>query len=385
MTASPPCRSTRVPFVDVARGLAYVLMVIAHVAPSDGPARMLLVSEFLTAPLFALLVGAGAQLAAGRATSAAPAGSFRPGAAPPPRPDGLARVLLHELPRAAAVFALGLLLARSDAQVVIVLMHLAVLMLLSVPLARLRNLPLALATAGAAVLAVAVPLLHTRLLAQAWQGGDPAAATALPLRVLGLVGGAGPYRLTGFLLCALLGMLAIRALRHPAARRLPVAAGATTLALGTMLALLVAPNLLGLFPVHAYDGTPAEQLGVAAGALGVLLAAWTLQLSPLWEALPAAVREAACAPGRMALTLYALQVGILHVHQLLQPGARDDGWWMLLLLLGAGLGAAVLWQTALTALARRHPGAGPWTRGPLEGAIALLRPGGQAPSGAVSR
>lgn len=58
---------------------------------------------------------------------------------------------------------------------------------------------------------------------------------------------------------------------------------------------------------------------------------------------------------------------------------------MLLLLLGAGLGAAVLWQTALTALARRHPGAGPWTRGPLEGAIALLRPGGQAPSGAVSR
>ncbi|CAM4123694.1 hypothetical protein [Helcobacillus massiliensis] len=34
-------------------------MVIAHTAPSDGPARILITSEFLTAPLFALLVGAG--------------------------------------------------------------------------------------------------------------------------------------------------------------------------------------------------------------------------------------------------------------------------------------------------------------------------------------
>ena len=136
---------SRLLFVDWARGAAYVLMVIAHVAPSDGPARILLVGEFLTAPLFALLIGVGAQLS----WSAAPQHGRR--------------YVLREVVRAALVFALGLLLTLSAASVLIVLMHLAVLMLLCVPMVRLRTTPLAVVTVLALVLAVAVPGLYRSL------------------------------------------------------------------------------------------------------------------------------------------------------------------------------------------------------------------------------
>ncbi|MCS6710799.1 hypothetical protein JSY14_01715 [Brachybacterium sp. EF45031] len=59
--------TARLVSIDLARTLAIAMMFTAHVAPSDGPARILLATEFLTAPLFALLVGAAAQLAHDRA------------------------------------------------------------------------------------------------------------------------------------------------------------------------------------------------------------------------------------------------------------------------------------------------------------------------------
>ena len=50
--------------IDAARGTALVSMFIAHAAPSGGPGDVLNLSEFLTAALFATLVGAGAQQSA---------------------------------------------------------------------------------------------------------------------------------------------------------------------------------------------------------------------------------------------------------------------------------------------------------------------------------
>lgn len=348
-SATEQSGGSRLLFVDWARGAAYVLMVIAHVAPGDGPARILLVSEFLTAPLFALLIGVGAQLS--WSTSG----------------EHGWRYVLREAVRAVLVIALGLLLMRSAASVLIVLVHLGVLMLLCLPLVRLRTNVLVGAAILALVLAVAVPSLYRGLIV-----GHGAATTASEPNVfvtaLGLIGGTGSYRMTGFLLCAVLGMLAIRALQSGKGawwRGALVSAGA----FAVMLALLVAPNLLGLYKVHAYDGTPSEQIGVASGALGILLAMWALERSPLGRALPSSVAQLLAAPGQAALTLYALQILVLHVYQVNNPLVRDDHWWMLALLVVLGAGFAMVWQTMFIALARRAPRALRWMRGPLEGLI----------------
>lgn len=348
----------RLHWVDWARGIAYVLMITAHVAPSDGPLRILLVSEFLAAPLYALLIGCGSQL--GREGD---------------------RFFARGLVRAVLVLLLGLLLARSEASVVIVLMHLAALMVLCLPLVRLGTRALAVVTAAAALLAVAVPMLFSALapvpgsappsVAEADGGADADTASAIAVlrAVLGTVGGHGPYRLTGLLLCALVGMLAVRALRNADPRAWLRGAAATVLAAALFVGLVIAPNLLGLYEVHAYDGTPSEQLGVAVGALAVLLAMWTLEASPLGRALPDRVAALLAMPGQAALSLYALQILILHVFQVLHPGQRDDSWGMLALLVGVGAVAPLLWRLAVAPLTARRSGLRALRRGPLEALI----------------
>lgn len=339
---------SRLLFVDWARGTAYVLMVIAHVAPGDGPARILLVSEFLTAPLFALLIGVGAQL------SWSASG-----------PHGW-RYVLREVVRAVLVIALGVLLMQSAASVLIVLVHLGLLMLLCLPLVRLRTTPLAVVAVLALVLAVAVPGLY-RSLTGAHVAVTAASEPDAFVNVLGLIGGSGGYRMTGFLLCAVLGMLAIRVLRNMPATEWWRGALASAAAFAVMLALLVIPNLLGLYEVHAYDGTPSEQIGVASGALGVLMTMWTVQASPIGRTLPSSASRLLAAAGQASLTLYALQVLVLHVYQVRNPLVRDDHWWMLALLVMLGVGFAMAWQTVLTPLTHRVPAARSWVRGPLEG------------------
>src|SRR5690606_13004148 len=228
---------------------------------------------------------------------------------------------------------------RSAAVVLIVLVHLGVLMLLCLPLVRLRTKALVGAAILALVLAVAVPSLYRGLIV-----GHGAATTASEPNVfvtaLGLIGGTGGYRMTGFLLCAVLGMLTIRVLRNMSAAEWWRGALASAAAFAVMLALLVVPNLLGLYEVHAYDGTPSEQIGVATGALGILLTLWTLQANPLGRALPSRVAQLLAAPGQAALTLYTLQILVLHVNQVNNPLIRDDRWWMLALLVVLGVGFA---------------------------------------------
>lgn len=260
------------------------MMFTAHVAPSDGPARILLTTEFLTAPLFALLVGSGAQLAGHRH----PRGGIGP------------VVAARQVVRVLALIALGLLLMLSSAQVVIVLAHLGVLALLCIPLARCRTAVLAgwalLAGLAALVLPMIMAIYGRGIRGPGVDGGD------LLLRGITALGGAGPYRLSAFVLYAAFGMLLMRAL---AGRRRADSgrghlgiwlAGAGALAL--ISALLISPNLLGLFGVHAYDGTPAETLGNLAGATGIVLLCWALLEGPIGAALPEVLRRLLAAPGR---------------------------------------------------------------------------------------
>lgn len=146
-------------------------------------------------------------------------------------------------------------------------------------------------------------------------------------------------------------------------------------ALALMAALLIAPNLLGLFGVHAYDGTPAETLGNLAGAAGIVMLCWAVFEGPIGDVLPEMLQRLLAAPGQMALTLYSLQALILHTYVVLSGGARDDHWWMLALLIGSSLGLAWLWQGlgAVLSTARHLPPA--MRRGPIEGFIDLAARG----------
>ena len=59
----PPTLSrmrTRQLWLDLARGLAVISMVVAHTAPAGG---IFTVTEYLTAPLFGAAIGAGIELA----------------------------------------------------------------------------------------------------------------------------------------------------------------------------------------------------------------------------------------------------------------------------------------------------------------------------------
>ncbi|MCS6710798.1 hypothetical protein JSY14_01710 [Brachybacterium sp. EF45031] len=253
-----------------------------------------------------------------------------------------------------------MLLALSRAQVVIVLVPLGVLMLVSEALVRTRTAWLGALAVPVAALAMTLPLVM------------PGLRTAEPPRPLltqlvALMGGAGPYRLSAFTLYAIAGILLVRWLRGRPSPALTGLAGVGAAAV--MGGLLIAPNLLGLWEVHAYDGTWSETLGDLAGATAVVLACWTATtLLPRTGGVGTALRVLAT-PGATALTAYCLQILVLHVHGIVTGGARDDSWGMLALLLVIGLGVPIVWaEITRRVTAPRSP----WRRGPVEGVIELL-------------
>lgn len=306
---------------DLARGLAYALMVVAHVAPSDGPGRILITSEFLTAPLFALLVGAGAALSWERQRREVP------------------QHLLRHAIRGLLVFALGWVLAQSSAQVVIVLMHLGVLMVAASLVALTPSSvvgTMMFVSGGASVLLAGTQ--SSSLLAD------------------------GPYRPFAFLAYACAGILLARIfVANKSPRPWPLAIASATL-LTLMLACLVVPNILG-HGVHAYDGSLLETLGNLHGAVGIVLGCWFLAVligKAPWS-------WALAAPGQAALSLYTFQVIVLHVWTVTQQSA-DDHWIMLVGLIVGGFGLAIAWQASFRSLKFPHFLEG-FRRGPLEGLL----------------
>lgn len=323
---------SRDPAVDVVRGVALLSMFVAHVAPSSGPADILMLSEFLTMPLFAALVGVGAQLGEQRA---AVTGERR-------------RWWVSLLVRAGVLIALGYGLDRLGAQVVIVLVHLGVLLLITAGLARLSTLALGALLPCAVAFAVwAVDWSRQEFFT------DIAGQNPLGRLVWFTLGGSS-YRISTMVAYALLGLLLARWLYGARSPR-PGVAGAAGLAGLACAAALLLLDRAHRIDVVAYSGSlpeVAHNLGLTAG---VLLTVWALA-----RALPDAVTWPVAAVGGMTLTLYSLHIcWLAYAFRVLHPGQSDDSWTNLAILTAGALVMASAWRLAV----RRQP----WQRGPLEG------------------
>lgn len=118
----------RVIGIDLARCAALISMFIAHGAPGGGPGDVLNLSEFLTAPLFAFLLGAGAFFSSQRM--------------------GFPALFASSVVRAIVLVAVGLYIGTWGAQIDIVLEYLGLLSLLMAPLVFLPSWALAALAVG---------------------------------------------------------------------------------------------------------------------------------------------------------------------------------------------------------------------------------------------
>jgi fucose 4-O-acetylase-like acetyltransferase len=317
--------------LDAVRGIALLSMFVAHFAPVEGPGKVLTLSEHLTAFLFALLVGAGAEL--GR---------------PSPHRWRASQV------RATVLVALGLALMQLTTSIVVILVWLGVLTLVATWLSHLPGWGVALVGTVAAVTA---PRLMTWGRDYLVEGGvDRVTAGALELAV------AHPlYRVVGLLLPACAGILVARYVRADRARLL-VAVAAAPVALG-----LFALDKTGTALLEPYSGTAQELVFNTAVCLVVSTVTWVL--APRL----AAVGTVLAAAGAMTLTIYCLQV--VGDWAYFRAGGVDDDRWVVLAAAAIGsLLLAAVWMPVARATG--------W-RGPLEGPVDLLARG-RAPRRGVS-
>ena len=313
--------------LDAARGVALLSMFVAHFAPVAGPGKVLTLSEHLTAFLFVLLIGCGAEL--GRRSP----GRWR-----------------SSQVRAAALVVGGLLLMQLPTQIVVVLVWLGLMSLLAMWISHLPAW--AIAATGVLAAVVEPPVLDW---ARDWlaKGGHDVISTA----AVDIAFGGGSYRLAAFVLPACAGILLVRLARAARARTLVAAASAA------VVVALVVLDQAGTALLVPYSGSLQEIVFNTALALAVAGLTWVVapRLSVLGTVLAGA--------GAMALTIYALQI-VGDWAYFKGGGATDDRW---IILVGACAGALVL-GAAWLPVAR----ATGW-RGPLEGPVdALAR--GQWPS-----
>lgn len=346
MSTAPPDAGTgrrtarRLIAVDVARAVALFSMYVAHFSPGVGPLEFLELSEYLTAALFATLVGVGADLGSvRRPVAAAISGAIRGG----------------------ALLGLGLVLEEADSQIVVVLTWLGLLTWLMTWVARWRTGPVAaLALATFVLSPVLLDETRTRYGAALVAGHDVRAWWWEHLTT------GSAYRLTAFACWACLGVLASRVwLRRPDARteehpgerpsaRLLWLPALVALALG--LGLFLA-QVEGVLSIPKYSGDHGELLlnaGLSIGTLGVVIG-----LTPL---VPRVVAEALAATGAMSLTLYTLQI-YASAWAAKRFGA-DDHYWLMLGSVAASIVLAVAW--------RRGLGGTRFARGPIEGLVASV-------------
>lgn len=314
-----PAPTPRLVGVDVVRCVALISMYVAHAAPTPGPLHVLELSEYLTMPLFALLVGAGAEL----------------GATAPPRRRWVSLVI-----RAGVLVALGFALAQADALIYIVLVHLGVLTVVAAGLARLPTVALPVVALASWVLS---PVLQT-----AWAGVDTE-----HFSVMGILATGPVYRITSMTLYAALGILLVRWVgrRPPGTAQLVVGGGALTGA----AAMLVAEQL-GRVDLVPYSGTRQEILLDALLVTGVTLVVWWCA-----DRLPAAVSAPLAHAGAMTLTLYAVQILWLAAYVRALGHPTDDAWVNVVGLTLVSLALPALWRAVVRA--------DPWRRGPVEGVV----------------
>ena len=322
--------------IDLARAGAVVSMYVAHVAPSTGPLGLLEVSEYLTAALFATLVGVGAQLSADRR-----------GDAPWWQVHAVA------VARGLALVLVGIMLEQWDAQVVIILIYLGVLTLVMSVLTRLPSWALG---ALAVVLLLAGPTVRD-LTREVWVqrlvSGQDEIGTPVS-RALEIFGAGDAYRLVTLLVWGCLGALLVRRWvregREPSTAEL---AGTAAVGLGVAGVVLVVARS----SVRPYSGEVPEVLLDAALATAVIALA-LLVGRRVWPG-----QETTAQLGRMTLSLYVLQVGWLALVARTKPGEPDDSWLTLALLTLVSFLVAAVWPRIVRS--------GPFARGPFEGFIDL--------------
>ena len=317
--------------LDAARGLAVVSMLIAHLSPVGGPAN---ITEYLTAPLFAVIIGIsmGIQLAERRP----PVGTF----------------LLGNVQRGLVLIVLGVLLQALYDQIDVVLPYLGVLVIVLAPLALLLHRMPVLTLGIAGALAVVGPLIVERA-----REASPTIAGSWPLDPLGWVVTGEHYRLMSFLPMALGGLALASVLRRAA--RPPEG----YLVAGVLFVLSIAAYALGRGTPDgsaAYSGTTAEVIGATFLAAATVVAS-CVAVDVLRRVGAGGVLGPLLSTGRLALTAYTLQILWLVLLAAVRDNAPDDAWWILGSTLVVVIGAC--W-----ACDRR------WGTGPLEWVLHRLRP-----------
>ena len=307
-------------------------MLVAHLSPAGG---VFTISEYLTAPLFAVVIGVamGIHLA--------------------DRQPAVGQFLLENLQRGVLLILVGVLLQEMYFRIIVVLPYLGLLIIVLAPLALLLHRAPVLTIGVAVAGAVLGPIVRARV-DRAWDVGDwPAGIRELVTWLA--VGDA--YRLLSFLPMALGGLALATVLRR--VTEVPEAYAAA----GVLLSSSVVAYLLGRGSAEGsapYSGVTAEVVGATLLATGAVVASFVV-LHLARRAGVGRLLDPVLATGRLALTAYTLQILYLAVLEVFRGGATDDTWLVLVSTTVVVLGAC--W-----ALDRW------WGTGPLEWAVHRLRP-----------
>lgn len=317
--------------LDAARGLAVVSMLVAHLSPVGG---ILDVSEYLTAPLFAVIIGISMGV---RLTERRPAPGW---------------FLLDNAQRGLVLVVLGVLLQAIYAQIDVVLPYLGVLIIVLAPMALLLyRMPL-LTVGLAGALAVVGPIVVDRV-----REASPSLAEGWSLDLVTWLATGEHYRLVSFLPMALAGLALGTVLQRAVA--LP---GGYVVA-GALLLLGVAAYALGRGTTDgsaAYSGTTAEVVGAAFAASATVVTCFLVVEQVTAPGVHRALRPL-LATGRLALTAYTVQILWLALLAALRDDAPQDSWWV--------LGSSLVVVIGLCWWFDRR-----WGTGPLEWVLHRLRP-----------
>lgn len=288
-------------WLDLARGLAVVSMIVAHTSPWGG---LWNVSEYLTAPLFAFLVGVSLHLA-----------WLRGG-----RHYG--RYVLANIVRGLLLVLAGELLQSVYFPIIVVLQTLGVLTIVLAPVVpALVARPWA-AYAVSVTAAVLSPwLMHAGRL---WRGSARHPAWVDWLVEVLLAGGA--YRVSSFLALGAAGVAAAGLLVRKPREGVRGALPAVVLVVGSaLLYVLGKATPIGADP---YSGTTPEIAGSILLSASVSAACWWL-VAELGERRTRRYLGALTATGRMALSAYALQILALAFIVGVWELGGDDHWAMM--------------------------------------------------------
>lgn len=314
----------RLLWLDLARGLAVISMIIAHTAPWGG---VFVGTEYLTAPWFAMLVGISLLLAWEKAGSRVGAPGGRAGA-----------FIAANVARGVLLILAGELLQRAYWQIDVVLQTLGLLTIVLAPLVVLVGRRRWVWAAISAAMVAVTPLLMDA--ARDWLLSSGSAGDWTGRLVSW--GAAGiHYRVTTFLAIAAAGIAAAPSLLEGRAAGRRGLATAGVLLVGSGAAIV--GGRLSPLGADAYSGTWPEIVGVILLSLSATwFCAWLV--AALGEARARWWVGAVVDTGRMAFTAYAVQVlALAAIVAVWLPGQRDDHWAVMLGVIALCVGVSWAW------------------------------------------